>query len=186
MQISYFKRYRMQIDLSESMPIGEGALPAGFSFLPWEEDLLEAHAQTKYQSFRHTLDCNVFPCLGDEHGCERLMNEISSRRGFVPEATWLLRHTLDDGTHQDCGTVQGIREQTDVGCIQNIGVVSQYRGRGLGSAIVWKCVQGFASVGVRFVNLEVTANNTQAHRLYQKLGFRLLKVVYKSVEVPML
>ena len=186
MQISYFKRYRMQIDLSEAAPSPPKKLPEGFAFLPWHEDLLEAHAQAKYQSFQYELDCNVFPCLGNEHGCERLMNEISSRRGFVPQATWLLRYIdPESGRQTDCGTVQGIREQPDVGCIQNIGIVPEFRGRGLGSAIVSQCVQGFASTGVRFVNLEVTANNTRAHRLYQRLGFRLLKVVFKSVEVPL-
>ncbi len=176
----------MQIDLSDANP-NLPVLESGFTFLPWDEDLLEAHAQTKYQSFQNELDCNVFPCLGSEHGCERLMNEISSRRGFVPEATWLLRHRDPTTNMQvNCGTVQGIREQADVGCIQNIGIIPDYRGRGLGSAIVAQCVRGFASTGVRFVNLEVTANNTRAHRLYQRLGFRLLKVVFKSVEVPML
>jgi len=185
MQISYFKRYRMQIDLSEASPPAP-KLDAGFTFMPWNDDLLEAHARAKYKSFQYELDCNVFPCLGNENGCERLMNEISSRRGFVPGATWLLRH-YDPKTNEqiDCGTVQGIREQPDVGCIQNIGIIPEYRGRGLGSAIVAQCVRGFAASGVRFVNLEVTANNTRAHRLYQRLGFRLLKIVFKSVEVPM-
>ena len=185
MQVSYFKRYRMQIYLNEFGEHAEPALPRGFALHAWNDSLVEAHANAKHLSFQHEIDCNVFPCLGNADGCERLMNEISSRSGFVPEATWLMTWT-DPLTNrkQSIGTVQGIREQKDVGSIQNIGITAQFRGLGLGTAIVQKSLSGFANVGVRFVTLEVTANNSRAYRLYERLGFRILKVVFKSAEVP--
>ena len=185
MQVSYFKRYRMQIDLHEIGDLAKPVLPQGFKLHAWDESLVEAHAHAKFMSFQNEIDCNVFPCLGDAGGCERLMNEISSRSGFVPEATWLMTWTDPvNGRSQSVGTVQGIREQKDVGSIQNIGVVAEYRGKGLGTAIVHRCLSGFATVGVRFVTLEVTANNSRAYRLYERLGFRILKVVFKSAEIP--
>ncbi len=112
------------------------------------------------------------------------MREISTRQGFVPEATWLLTY-IDPATgrRENCGTVQGIREQTDVGSIQNIGIVAAHRGKGLGSRIVNHCLQGFQDVGVQFVTLEVTAHNIGAFRLYERLGFKVLKVVFKSAEI---
>ena len=185
MQVSYFKRYRMQIDLHDYDHSTQHVLPPGFELHPWKDSLVEAHAHAKFLSFQNEIDCNVFPCLGDADGCERLMNEISSRGGFVPEATWLMTWTdpaIDRS--QSIGTVQGIREQKDVGSIQNIGITSEFRGMGLGTAIVRNSLAGFAEVGVRFVTLEVTANNSRAYRLYERLGFRILKVVFKSAEVP--
>jgi len=185
MQVSYFKRYRMQIDLQELGDVPSPTLPPGFELHPWNESLLEAHAHVKHLSFQNEIDCNVFPCLGNADGCERLMSEISSRSGFVPEATWLMTWTDPVGKRkQSVGTVQGLREQKDVGSIQNIGIVSSFRGNGLGTAIVHHSLAGFARVGVRFVTLEVTANNSRAHQLYERLGFRILKVVFKSAEVP--
>jgi len=158
--------------------------PAGFQFHPWQSKLLAAHAEAKFRSFRNELDCNVFPCLGEAEGCVRLMREISSRQGFVPEATWLLTYVdPKTGRTENCGTVQGIREQKDVGAIQNIGVVAGHRGKGLGSQIVNHCLLGFQKAGVQFVTLEVTAHNTGAFRLYKRLGFKVLKVVFKSAEV---
>lgn len=175
----------MQIDLQEFGTFPDRELPLGYALHAWSESLVEAHATAKFFSFQNEIDCNVFPCLGDADGCERLMNEISSRSGFVPEATWLLTWTEPEtGRTQSIGTVQGIREQKDVGSIQNIGIVDQFRGKGLGTAIVLKSLNGFAEVGVRFVTLEVTANNSRAHRLYERLGFKILKVVFKSAEVP--
>jgi len=112
------------------------------------------------------------------------MKEISNRQGFVPEATWLVQHQdPQTGKLENCGTVQGIRSQTDVGAIQNVGIVASHRGRGLGSLLMHYCLQGFKEAGVRFVTLEVTSHNTGAMRLYQRLGFQVLKTVYKSAEI---
>ena len=46
--------------------------------------------RAKYLSFHSEIDANVFPCLGEYDGCVRLMQEISRKDGFLPEATWLV------------------------------------------------------------------------------------------------
>lgn len=195
MPVTYFHRYRMQYDLREGL-FARHEIPAGYSFLPWDEQLLDDHAEVKFDSFRNELDASVFPCLGDDDGCRRLMREISCRQGFVPQATWLIQHTDKENAagsghwqtkqphrYENCGTVQGIRSQTDVGTIQNIGIAQGHRGRGLGTLLVYHCLKGFQEVGVRFVTLEVTSYNTGAFSLYKRLGFRVLKTVFKSVEI---
>ena len=183
MTITYFQRYRMRYDLWQGLDERQ-VTRDNYHFLPWQAKLLNHHAEVKYRSFRNELDANVFPCLGDADGCVRLMKEISIRQGFVPQATWLVQyHNQETGKIENCGTVQGIRSQTDVGAIQNIGIISDHRGNGLGSQLVWLCLNGFREVGVRFVTLEVTSHNTGAMRLYQRLGFEVLKTVYKSAEI---
>lgn len=183
MTVTYFHRYRMQYDLREGL-FEPATMPAGYELVPWSDDLLNQHTKVKFLSFQNELDATVFPCLGDQDGCSRLMKEISSRQGFLHGATWLVRYT-DPATSRrvGVGTVQGIRSQTDVGSIQNIGITPAHRGKGLGSVLVHHSLQGFADAGVRFVTLEVTSHNTGACRLYRKLGFRNLKTVFKSVEI---
>ena len=185
MTITYFRRFRMQIDLRKEVgPLWE--LPKDFELKPWHADLLNDHAEAKYHSFRNELDSNVFPCLGDSYGCQRLMRDISCRQGFVPEATWLIVHEPDSGKRTvACGTIQGIREQVEVGAIQNIGITPAYRGLGLGTALVQSALAGFRKIGLKFATLEVTANNLDAVRLYERLGFELSRVVYKSVDVKL-
>ena len=180
----FFKRYRMQFDL-RSATFPDLPVPEGFAVHPWEKRLVGSHAEAKFRSFRNELDANVFPCLGNSEGCLRLMREISSRQGFIPEATWLATYQNPQSGHiENCGTVQGIRESVDVGSIQNIGIVEGQRGKGIGSVIVLNSLQGFQSVGIKIVTLEVTAKNLGAMRLYERLGFKTLRTVYKSVEVP--
>lgn len=183
MAVVFFKRYRMQFDL-RSATFPELPLPDGFAVHPWEQRLLGSHAEAKFRSFRNELDANVFPCLGHSDGCLRLMREISSRQGFIPEATWLATYQNPQTRRtENCGTVQGIRESVDVGSIQNIGIVEGQRGKGVGSVIVVNSLKGFQEAGIKIVTLEVTAKNVGALRLYERIGFKVLRTVYKSVEV---
>lgn len=173
----------MQFDLRDGC-IDAADLPDNYQLVRWQGNVLEAHANAKFRSFREELDANVFPCLGDAEGCLRLMKEISCRQGFIPRATWLV--TFVDpvtGRKENCGTVQGIREQTDVGSIQNLGIVPIHRGKGIGTVLLANSLKGFMSVGIKFVNLEVTAQNYGAVRLYERMGFRTLRTVFKSIDV---
>lgn len=178
MAITYFKRFRMEYDLRALMR--RPPLTPGYRLLPWSAELLDAHADTKFRCFRYELDANVFPCLGDRDGCLRLMQEIARRPGFIEGATWLLQ-AEDDAEY--CGTIQGIVDLEGYGSIQNLGVTQRHRGRGLGSILLFQALAGFRDAGLRRAFLEVTAQNIGAVRLYQRLGFRKVKTLYKASEL---
>ncbi|MEM9645798.1 MAG: GNAT family N-acetyltransferase [Planctomycetota bacterium] len=182
MGMTYFRRYRMEFDLRRSVP-EIPSLPFGYELIPFNESLVRDHATAKFHSFRSELDADVFPCLAKQDGCLRLMREIARRNGFVPEATWLLRNR-DTGTGRSLpvGTIQGISID-DWGAIQNLGVTDPHRGKGLGSLLLLKAAAGFQKVGLQRMHLEVTTENSAAVRLYERLGFKKTKVVYKAAEV---
>lgn len=186
--LTYFKRYRMEIDLDRSQ--AAPSPPRAFRLVPWSPNWLVAHAEAKYRSFCHEIDANVFACLGDYDGCLRLMGEISRKDGFLPEATWLIACDTRNGDGEAetvyCGTVQGIRDRTGFGAIQNLGVIPEYRGHGLGSCLLLKALEGFRRAGLQRAYLEVTAQNDGAIRLYRKLGFHKARTVYKAVEQSLL
>jgi len=183
MGLTYFKRYRLEVSLTtvlfECRP-----LPADYSLISWHPSLLGSHAEAKYRSFRHEIDANVFPCLGERAGCRRLMEEITRRQNFVSEATWLLSYQKPgQRTPEYCGTIQGVRDRRGHGAVQNLGVTPPHRSRGLGRLLLRQALLGFQSVELSRAYLEVTAHNTAAIRLYLALGFRCVKTVYKAVEV---
>ena len=183
MGLTYFKRYRMEFDLSAGIG-GLPELPWGYRFVAWSPELLEVHADTKYRAFRTEVDAHVFPCLGDSNGCARLMEEISLKKGFLPEATWLVAHpTASDGEPDYCGTVQDIRGEKGLGGVQNVGITPEHRGRGIGTSLIFKALRGFREAGLARVYLEVTARNARAVLLYQRIGFRRVRTVYKAAEV---
>ena len=173
----YFKRYRMEIDLHRA-PL-PGPPPPGFGFLPWSLKLVEAHADAKYRSFQDSLDAQVFPCLADLGGCRDLMRDISDSKDFLPSATWLAVAYDSEGPTY-CGTIQGVRGAWSIGRIQNVGVMAEFRGRGLGRQLVLRALHGFRLAGLRYGSLEATADNESAIRLYRHLGFRHTKTLYKT------
>jgi GNAT superfamily N-acetyltransferase len=183
MSLTYFKRFRMEIDLNRFCAVVP-RLDDGYRLVGWDAALLSAHAEAKYMSFRAEIDANVFPCLGEYDGCARLMREISRRDGFVPEATWLIVHeSRDESQLTWCGTVQGVRDSCGMGAIQNLGVVPEHRGHGLGTHLLLAALSGFRCTGLTRAFLEVTAQNEGAIRLYRRIGFHKARTVYKAVEV---
>lgn len=184
MGLTYFKRFLMEVDLSRA-PFDPVRLPPGYQLVAWQDSLLETHAAVKYRCFHEEIDAHVFPSLGDPEGCRRLMRDIAHGDGFLAGATWLLAHANGQRGRLDyCGTIQGVCGFGDKkGSVQNFGVVPEHRGRGLGTVLLQKCLEGFRDAGVLRVTLEVTAKNQDAQRLYQRLGFRRLRTVYKVAEV---
>jgi GNAT superfamily N-acetyltransferase len=182
MDIQYFKRYQMAVKLS-GREFRCRAAPAEYRFYPFSSGLLEAFSLAKYYSFRQEMDTLVFPCLGELEGCRKLMTEIARKSGFTPQATWLAVHF--PGPHARpayCGTIQGIRDPSGLGAIQNLGVTPEHRRCGVGMNLLCRCLEGFRRLGVHRVHLEVTAQNEAAVRLYRHIGFFTVKTVYKTVE----
>lgn len=194
----YFKRYRMEADLRRPPfalcnPNGSGLrtaeLPDGFRWLPWRDSLLAAHAEVKALCFQDETDAIIFRCLASFGGCRDLMAAIRDRPGFCPQATWLVTAASITGAEAETGlagncvaTVQGVIDSDGHAGIQNVGVIPEFRGRGLGRALMLKALAGFLACGAKRVYLEVTARNLAAVRIYRSLGFRCTKTVYRAVE----
>jgi len=177
---TYFKRFRMDADLSPDRR--PAPMRPEYRFVPWNEALVDVHARAKFRSFRDEIDAVVFPCLGSFEGCRRLMREIRNKPGFLPHATWLIACGRSPEDLQWCGTIQGVAAPGGHGLIQNIGVVPGHRGLGLGTCLIERAIEGFRQHGLRVASLEVTADNGRAIRLYQRLGFRRTRTVYKVVD----
>ena len=80
MGIVYFRRFRMEIDLAQPL-LPQPATPPDYRLAPWDDRLLETHAETK------------FPLLPLGDGRQRLSLAQHPRR--LPAA--------DDGNHAPAG-----------------------------------------------------------------------------------
>ena len=184
MAVQYYKRFRMEIDLRRRYG-PRWIFPHCYRAIGWDPSFLEIHAETKYLSFRSEIDAHVFPCLGERAGCMRLMDEISRKEGFLPDATWLVACEHAGREHEYCGTIQGIQDEAGTGTIQNLGVLPAHRGQGLGAFLLQRALDGFRHVGLTRGSLEVTAQNKAAIRLYERMGFFRCRTLYKAVEVAL-
>lgn len=181
--INYYRRFRMELCFADQ-PLAPVELPPGFEFHAWDSRDVVRHAIVKFRSFRQEMDAALFAALRTLDGCERLMFEISIQKRFLPETTWLLSRLPDrSGFCEDVGTIQGMGHESESGMIQNVGVIPDCRGLGLGRALVLKALHGYQSLGIPRVTLEATAENEPAIALYRSLGFRLIRTSYREVPV---
>ncbi len=203
--VRYVKRLRMFIELPflPGTEISVPALPEGFVWLPWHTCLTDTHGAVKYLAFHRSYDADVFPTFRSREACISLMRSIAGHSGFIPQATWmiacrpagcalpipvnergeyLLRTRRPEEEHLDyVATIQGIRTSPGIAAIQNVAVRPEFRGRGLGRALLMKSLDGFRRAGIRKVTLEATSGNTPALHLYETSGFRLYQTLYKEV-----
>ena len=63
-------------------------------------------------------------------------------------------------------------DESPSGVIAMTGVHPNFRGRGIGRAVVTVGIANLVERGASFVDLEVDADNTPARELYLNLGFR--------------
>jgi mycothiol synthase len=169
---TYVQRLRMVAPLRH-LPVP--VVPLGFVLVPWGPDQVEPHAEVKWAAFRDTIDSAIFPNLGRLDGCLQLMRAIADHSGFVPAATWLAR-----GPDGFCGCIQGIRAVRRAGMIQNLAVLPECRGLGVGRALLDTCLRGFRDAGLVSAQLEVSARNVPAVRLYESVGFQVRKSFYRE------
>lgn len=57
--------------------------------------------------------------------------------------------------------------------INNVAMRPRYRGQGIGTALMRRVLDEAGRLGARRATLEVRASNTDARRLYERLGFYL-------------
>lgn len=66
-------------------------------------------------------------------------------------------------------TLEGFAHAGRVG----MGVLRRYRGRGIGSSLLERCLEEAEARGLERIELDVFASNETAIRLYEKYGFQL-------------
>ena len=175
----HYKRLRMKLDLRR--PIEPPELPDGYQFVRWNRILQERHAQIQWCAFRGDLDGRLFQSLSSLGGCRRLLQNTIQHAQFAPDSTWLVQFQPEPAWPAvDCAMVQGLVRPNATGAIQNVGVVPEHRGFGLGRAVLLRALLGFQLHGASQATLEVTAENEPAVRLYLSMGFEVSRVLYRT------
>ena len=114
MSVSYFKRFRMEIDLRGrrlDSAVASARLSAGR--LDTRNDSAPTRKRsTTASATRSTPTSSTASAIST--AATGLMHEISLKDGFLPEATWLAAYVAG-GEMEYCGTIQGIRATSKYG-----------------------------------------------------------------------
>jgi len=166
------RRY-MRRDLGEPLPTGDPPLPPGVCLRPIRRDELQAAAEIVYRSHAGSPDAALNITYSTPSSCRAFVDTLVVRSGcgrFDPEAS-----RLAEGPWGPIGVLVASRLSEATAHVCQVSVAPQAQGRGLGTALVTAALRSFREQGLAGATLSVTAGNGRAQRLYELLGFRVLR-----------
>jgi len=176
-QISVFERNFMLLD-GIDFPSRDrfGPSPeAGLLFDRWGEHYMEGVADLIARAYEVHVDSRITDQYRSVAGARRFLHNIIQYPGcgaFYGPAAFV---ALDPVTRQICGASLTSLVGPRVGHITQICVAPERRGHGIGSELLWRAMQAFSDRGCTAISLTVTASNTGAVRLYERLGFETIR-----------
>jgi mycothiol synthase len=142
----------MRRDLRAALP--DAPLPPGVTLATWAPELADQFFEAYQAAFRERPGFPVW-------NAEQWVEWATGDEGFHPAMSLLAR----DG-EQPIGFIV-----CDNAWIVQVGTRPEWRGRGLGSALVVEALRRFRAAGRDHVTLDVNVNNPSAARVYARLGF---------------
>ena len=147
------------------------ALPPGIEVRRWTDQDYQSAAGVITASYRGHVDSEINDQYRSIAGTLRFLNNIVRFPGcgvFDASASFLAIHRP---TNMPVGLILCSSVKGDVGHITQVCVTPEYRGHGLGEALMCASAADLRRRGFYMLSLTVTAENRGAVQLYKTLGF---------------
>lgn len=172
------------------LPLGEAAsgraaeVPKEFEVRRWSDHDYQAVASLITAAYQHHVDSEINDQYRSVSGALRFLNNIVRFPGcgvFDPSSSYLAVHRSD---RRVVGVILCSRVKEDVGHVTQICLLPDYRGRGIGKALLQASAHDLATRKFSSLTLTVTESNVGAVHLYTKLGFQVRRVFDAFVWQP--
>ncbi len=161
---------------AEKVAFVERALPQGFQLRRWTEHDYQQAASLITACYRGHVDSDINDQYRTASGSLRFLNNIVRFPGcgiFDPLASYV-------AVHKDSRTLAGLilcsRVKANVGHITQICVLPEFRGAGIGAALLAANSGELRRRNFAMLSLTVTEANEGAVELYRRLGYHQKKV----------
>ncbi|MGH9591560.1 MAG: GNAT family N-acetyltransferase [Bryobacteraceae bacterium] len=141
---------------------------------PWHENRQDETARLIAQAYTGHIDSQINDQYRSPGGARRFLTNIVQYPGcgaFFPGASFVAFSGAGSGRAL-CGACLASLVAPEVGHITQVCVSPAVRGTGLGYELMRRSLVALAGHGCRSVSLTVTASNSEAIRLYERMGFR--------------
>jgi ribosomal protein S18 acetylase RimI-like enzyme len=167
-------RLFMLADLSDAGDLPESAVSNRVRFRQWSDAREEESAALIAAAYKGHVDATINDQYGSVTGARRFLNNIVQYPGcgsFFSQAS-LMADRLEGGL---AGVIFGSLVSADTGHVTQVCVSPSMKGQGLGYELLRRSMLVFARNRCERVSLTVTAANTAAIDLYQRVGFRAMR-----------
>jgi ribosomal protein S18 acetylase RimI-like enzyme len=164
----------MLADLDDTKNLEPGAASEKYTFEHWSEAHQEEAARLIAAAYKGHIDSNINDQYRSVSGAHRFLTNIIQYPGcgaFFGPASLVAR----DAEGKLGGLCLGSMVAADVGHITQICVAPEAQGTGLGFELMRRSLGVFADQGCEKASLTVTASNSRAIQLYQRLGYRAVR-----------
>lgn len=175
-----YPRHFMLLPLS-AMPSGAAPVGPGFRLECWDDRYFEPSARLIQLAYANHLDSEINDQYRSEEGALKFLKNIIILPGcgqFLPEASFVVHPVASDRL---IAMVLTSAVSAGTGHTTQICVVPGFQGHGLGLRLMEASAQALKSRRFHALTLTVTAGNTRAVQLYERMGFRTLKTFAAAV-----
>ncbi|QHE62676.1 GNAT family N-acetyltransferase [Rossellomorea vietnamensis] len=99
---------------------------------------------------------------------EKWVEWVSTGGDFLRDRSYLA--TVNN---ESVGFITVGKESDKIGFIIQVGVIPEWRGKGIAAILTCKCLEAFRLDGMISATLHVNQNNPRAIKLYESLGFKI-------------
>lgn len=142
----------------------------------WTEQDYQPSAAVITAAYRNHVDSEINDQYRTLSGSLRFLNNIVRFPGcgtFDPESSFV---AVNRKNHAVSGVILCSRVRYDTGHVTQVCVLPEYRGLGLGKALLAATVQNLIQRKFSGLSLTVTEANAPAVELYRRLGFTMKRV----------
>ncbi len=173
--ITLYEQHGFRFQLAEDemrrdlgLPLPTERLPDGLSFVTWSAERARLFFEAYQQAFGERPG---FP--GWDEATWR--QALTGHSKFRADLSLLVTDGSAGVAYAICAVGEPAPDQRPVGWIVQLGVDPAWRRRGLAAALLAEAMRRFQAEGLPYAMLDVNANNPQAFRVYQRLGFEPTK-----------
>ncbi len=165
----------MRLELNPPVPLPPRRDVRNVTFDAWSERRQDEAAGLIPVAYRGHVDSEINDQYRSPAGARRFLANIIQYPGcgtFFQPASFM---ALDNTTGRLCGMCLSSLVAFDVGHITQVCVTPAIKGKGCGYELIRRSLGALVEAGCRAASLTVTAANTEAIALYERLGFRKVK-----------
>ncbi|MGA3027875.1 MAG: GNAT family N-acetyltransferase [Bryobacteraceae bacterium] len=165
----------MKLDLTTRSALTPRRDIRNVTFDCWSERRQDEAAALIPVAYRGHVDSDINDQYRSPAGARRFLANIIQYPGcgtFFQPASFM---ALDTSNGRLCGMCLSSLVAFDVGHITQVCVVPAVKGKGCGYELMRRSLDALVNAGCRAASLTVTAANTEAIALYERLGFRTVK-----------
>ena len=174
-QLQVFDRHFMMLDLARGAWIDEPGAIRDVVIEPWSSTYQEATAKMISEVYAGHVDAQINDQYRSLAGARKFLYNIVQYPGCGNFQVGASLVALDRQTGVLCGVCLASLVGERAGHITQLCVAPRMHGRGLGRALMNRCVRLMREQGCRSASLTVTSSNGEALRLYLRAGFAAVR-----------